>query len=46
MKISWSKALVDYLKDETESYAAIARKYGISFQVVKKNNIGVVVFVL
>jgi len=34
MKISWSKALVDYLKDETESYASIAKKYGTSLQAV------------
>jgi len=35
-KISWSKALVDYLKNETESYASIAKKYDISLQAVKK----------
>lgn len=31
-KISWSKALADYLKDETQSYASIAREYGVSLQ--------------
>lgn len=35
-KISWSKALVDYLKDEVQSYASIASKYGVSLQAVKK----------
>lgn len=35
-KISWSKALADYLKDETQSYASIAEKYGVSVQAVKK----------
>lgn len=35
-KISWPKALVDYLKDETQSYASIARKHGVSLQAVKK----------
>jgi hypothetical protein len=34
MKISWSKALVDYLKDETESYALIARRHGVSLQAL------------
>lgn len=36
MKINWSKALADYLKDETQSYASIARKHGVSLQAVKK----------
>lgn len=35
-KISWSKALADYLRDETESYASVARKHGVSLQAVKK----------
>lgn len=35
-KINWSEALADYLKDETESYASIASKYGVSLQAVKK----------
>lgn len=35
-KISWSKALIDYLKDETQSYASIASKYDVSLQAVKK----------
>ncbi len=35
-KINWSKALVDYLKDETQSYASVARKHGVSLQAVKK----------
>lgn len=35
-KISWSKALIDYLSDETASYSSIAQKYGISVQAVKK----------
>lgn len=35
-KINWSKALADYLKDETQSYASIARKHGVSLQAVKK----------
>jgi len=29
-------ALADYLKDETSSYASIARKHGVSLQAVKK----------
>jgi len=33
-KISWSKALIDYLKDETQSCASIARKHGVSLQAV------------
>lgn len=36
MKINWSKALADYLKDETQSYASIASKHGVSLQAVKK----------
>jgi len=36
VKISWSKALSDYLKDETQSYASIASSYGVSLQAVKK----------
>lgn len=35
-KIDWSKALADYLKDETQSYVSIARRYGVSLQAVKK----------
>lgn len=35
-KISWSKALTDYLKDDTLSYADIAKKYGVSKQAVTK----------
>ena len=35
-KISWSKALIDYLSDETSSYSSIAKKYGVSVQAVKK----------
>lgn len=35
-KISWSKALADYLKDETTSYASISKRYGVSLQAVKK----------
>ncbi len=35
-KISWSKALIDYISDETASYASIAAKYGVSVQAVKK----------
>ena len=35
-KISWSKALIDYISDETTSYASIAAKYGVSVQAVKK----------
>lgn len=35
-KISWSKALIDYISDETSSYASIAQKYGVSVQAVKK----------
>lgn len=35
-KISWSKALADYLKDETQSYTSIARRYGVSKQSVVK----------
>lgn len=35
-KISWSSALADYLKDETQGYASIARKHGVSLQAVKK----------
>ena len=35
-KISWSKALIDYLSDETSSYVSIAQKYGVSLQAVKK----------
>ena len=34
MKISWSKALADYLKDETQSYSSIASKYGVSKMAV------------
>ncbi len=30
IKINWSHAPADYLKDKRESYAAIARKYDIS----------------
>lgn len=35
-KIDWAKALADYLKEETMSYASIASKYGVSLQAVKK----------
>lgn len=35
-KIGWSKALIDYISDETSSYASIAEKYGVSVQAVKK----------
>ncbi len=35
-KIVWSKALADYLRNETQSYASIAAKYGVSLQAVKK----------
>lgn len=35
-KVNWSSALADYLKDQTESYASIARKHGVSLQAVKK----------
>lgn len=35
-KISWSKALIDYLSDETSSYSSIAEKYSVSVQAVKK----------
>ncbi len=35
-KINWSKALIDYISDETSSYASIAQKYSISVQAVKK----------
>lgn len=35
-KISWSKALIEYLKDETSSYASIGKKYCVSLQAVKK----------
>lgn len=35
-KIDWSKALADYLKDGTQSYASMASKYGVSLQAVKK----------
>lgn len=38
-KISWSKALADYLKDETESYASIARKDSVSYaELIKFKN--------
>lgn len=30
-KISWSKALVDYIKDDTSTLADIAAKYGIDY---------------
>lgn len=36
MKINWSKALADYLKDETSSYASIANKHNVSKQSVVK----------
>lgn len=35
-KISWSKALIEYISNETSSYASIARKYGVSLQAVKQ----------
>ncbi len=35
-KISWSKALIEYISDETTSYTSIAAKYGVSVQAVKK----------
>ena len=35
-KIVWSKALADYLRNETQSYASIAVKHGVSLQSVKK----------
>ncbi len=35
-RINWSKALGDYLKDETQSYFLIASKYSVSLQAVKK----------
>lgn len=34
MKIRWEKALVDYISDDTVSYASIAKKYGVSKQAV------------
>lgn len=36
MKINWSSALADYLKNQAVSYASIAVKYGVSLQAVKK----------
>jgi len=34
MKINWSKALVDYLADETTTYESIAQKYSVSKRAV------------
>lgn len=36
MKINWSKAVADYLKDETLSYEDIANRYGVSKRAVVK----------
>lgn len=36
MKANWSKAVADYLKDETLSYEDIANRYGVSKRAVVK----------
>ena len=33
-KINWSQAKTDYITDETQSYASIAKKYGVDIKAV------------